>query len=298
MSDFDLMVIGSGPAGLTAALYAQRFGLQTVVFGDTPGGSLYMIHDLANFPAFSGGGTQLGLLLFNQAQQQGATFTMARAAHLSRDNDGFCVVDAMGQSYTAPCVIMATGRTPKHLAIAGANLKGIFFCAICDGPVYRGKNATLAVLGSGNAAAQHAINLARVPAKVLLIHRSAAPLMDAAHRQMVDANPAIEVLAGTEVAAYQGLDTVQAITVKTDAGERQLPVDGVFLAIGWTPNTAMLEMAVAATADGYLKTDAHLMTSVPGLFAAGDCREKDLYQVLTGCADGARAALHARNYRF
>jgi len=298
MSDYDLMVIGTGPAGLTAALYAQRFGLKTVVFGDTPGGSLYMIHDLANFPAFSGSGTQLGLLLFNQAQQEGATFAMAQAARLTRDADGFSVHDAMGQAYTAPCAIVASGRTPQRLDIPGNTLKGVFFCAICDGPLFRGKNATLAVVGSDNPAAQHALNLARVPAKVILIHRSNFPLMDAFHRKMIAANPDIQVLADTEAVGYQGLDTVEAITVTANGGQRQIPVNGVFLAIGWTPNTAMIEMPIDTTADGYLKTDDKLMTSVPGLFAAGDCHDKDLYQVLTGCADGARAAKHASDYRF
>lgn len=298
MSAYDLIVIGTGPAGLTAALYAQRFGLKTLVFGDTPGGSLYMIHDLANFPAFSGGGTQLGLLLFNQAQQEGATFTMCQATRLSRAANGFEAVDAMGQTHTAPCAILATGRAPKYLNVPGSGLKGVFFCAICDGPLYRGKNATLAVVGSDNPAAQHALNLARVPAKVILIHRSASPRMDPAHRKMIDANPAITVLADTEVLAYQGLDTVEAITVTTNSHQRQIPVNGVFLAIGWTPATALLDMAVATTTEGYLKTDEKLMTSVPGLFAAGDCRDNDLYQVLTGCADGARAAKHACAYRF
>jgi len=298
MNAYDLIVIGTGPAGLTAALYAQRFGLNTLVFGDTPGGSLYMIHDLANFPAFSGGGTQLGLLLFNQAQQEGATFTMAQATRLTRETGGFMVQDAMGQAYAAPCAIVASGRTPKRLDIPGNALKGVFFCAICDGPLYRGKNATLAVVGSDNPAAQHAINLARVPAKVILIHRNDSPLMDAAHRKMIAPNPGINVLAGTEAIAYQGLDTVEAITVSSNGDQRQIPVNGVFLAIGWTPATTMLDMAVDTTADGYLKTDDKLMTSVPGLFAAGDCRDKDLYQVLTGCADGARAAKHAGDYRF
>lgn len=298
-SEYDLMIIGTGPAGLTAALYGQRLGMRCVVFGDIPGGNLYMVENLANFPGFPGGiaGTEWGVKAFQQAQMEGAMFTMSRLETLDKPGAHFSGRDVNGISYTAPCVIVASGRVPKRLPVAHAQMKGVNFCSVCDGPLYRGKNATLAVVGSDNAAAQHALTLARIAGRVWLICRSETVAMDAAHKTQIAGNPTITLRTGTEVTGYEGLDFVEALTAKSPEGvTERISVDGVFLAIGWTPNTEMIALAVETVADGYLKTDATLMTSVPGLFAAGDVRDTDLWQVLTSCADGARAAKHAAAY--
>ena len=153
-NNYDLMIIGSGPAGLTAALYAQRLGLKTVVFGDIPGGSTYMIQHLANFPGYLEeiSGTQFGTMTFQQAQREGALFTMTRLESLDHDNDTFVGVDVDGQQFVASCAIAATGRIPKRLAVANDGIKGVHFCSICDGPLYRGQNAVLAVVGNDNTA--------------------------------------------------------------------------------------------------------------------------------------------------
>jgi thioredoxin reductase (NADPH) len=297
-NSFDLMIVGAGPAGGTAAIYAQRLGLNSVVFGDIPGGSTYMIENLANFPGFTGGvpGTQFGLITFQQAQQEGAVCAMSRLEHLGCANGKFEAIDANGQTYSAPAAVMATGRVPKRLAVAKANLDGVHFCSICDGPLYRGKEATLAVVGSDNAAAQHALSLARVAHKVLLICRSQQVLMDVAHRNLIRNQAKIQLMPETEVVAYEGLQLLETLVLKKGDAEEHLKVDGLFLAIGWIPNTQMLTMDVAATAEGYLKTDDRLMTSIPGLFAAGDVRDTDMWQVLTACADGARTAKHVADY--
>lgn len=301
MSDnrYDLMIIGSGPAGLTAALYGQRLGLNAVVFGDIPGGSTYMIQHLANFPGFLSEttGTQFGTMAFQQAQQEGAFFTMTRLKKLSHENGIFIGIDADGQQFTADCVIAATGRLPKRLAVANANIKGVHFCSICDGPLYRGQNAILAVVGSDNTAGQHAVTLARVAKKVLLISSSDKLTMDAAHTRLIQNQENIEPLLNTEVTGYKGSEVIEGIAVSSkDGNAEELKIDGIFLAIGWRPNTSMLNLEVKKTAEGYLKTDQKLMTSFPGLLAAGDVRETDMWQVLTACADGARAAKYAGEY--
>jgi thioredoxin reductase (NADPH) len=176
-------------------------------------------------------------------------------------------------------------------------MKGINFCSVCDGPLFRGKHATLAVVGSDNAAAQHALTLSRVADKVFLICRSPSLIMDAVHQDLTTNQENIEVLKETELTGYVGLDCVEALSVKSAAGEsRDIAVDGVFLAIGWEPSTDMLEMAVEKTPEGYLRANDRLMTSIPGLFAAGDVRHKNLYQVLTACSDGARAAKYASEF--
>jgi thioredoxin reductase (NADPH) len=298
-SQFDLMILGTGPAGITAALYAQRLGLKSVVLGDIPGGSVYMIDNIMNYPGFIGGvpGAQFGAIAFQQAQAEGAHFPLARLDRLTHANSIFSGNDANGQPYAAKCAIVATGRVPKRLAVPNAALKGVHFCSICDGPLYRGKNATLAVIGSDNVAAQHAMTLARVADKVHLICRSEFFLMDAVHKKAIGNQDNIELAAKTEVVGYNGSDFVETLLVKSEGTvDKELPVDGVFLAIGWKPNTDMLDIPVEKTAEGYLKTDDKLMTSFPGLFAAGDVRDTDMWQVLTACADGARAAKSASEH--
>lgn len=298
-NQYDLMILGTGPAGITAALYAPRLGLKSVVLGDIPGGSVYMIDNIMNYPGFIGGvpGTQFGTMAFQQAQAEGTLFPLARLDRLAHADGAFSGNDANGQPYAAKCAIVATGRVPKRLAVSNATLKGVHFCSICDGPLYRGKNATLAVVGSDNAAGQHAISLARIADKVYLICRSETLLMDAVHKKTIENQNNIELLVKTEVTGYNGSDFVETLLVRSEsAGDKELSVDGVFLAIGWKPNTDMLDIPVEKTSEGYLRTDDSLMTSFPGLFAAGDVRDTDMWQVLTACADGARAAKNAAEY--
>ena len=296
---YDLMILGAGPAGITSALYGQRMGLKTIVFGDIPGGSSYMIEHLANFPGLMEGtsGTQFGTMAFQQAQKEGANFTLTRLKSLDHNNKIFIGVDVDGQEEMALSAIVATGRVPKRLAVSNANLRGVHFCSICDGPLYRGKNAKLAVVGSDNTAAQHALTLARTADKVLLICRSNTLKMDAVHKEQIKQQNNITLMTNTEVSGYDGQESVETIAVAAkEKGQQDLAVDGIFLAIGWRPNISALKPVVQKTAEGYLETNENLMTSVPGLFAAGDVRDTDMWQVLTACADGARAAKYAAEY--
>jgi thioredoxin reductase (NADPH) len=296
---YDVIILGTGPGGITAALYGQRLGLNTVVFGDIPGGSVYMIENIMNYPGFINGvpGAQFGTMAFQQAQSEGATFTLSRLEKLSSSDGLFRGIDANEQEYLAPTAIVATGRVPKRLAVPNAHVKGVHFCSICDGPLYRGKNATLAVVGGDNAAAQHALALARIAGKVMLICSSDSLQMDAAHINQIEKQQNIDVHLNTDVTAYQGLDLIEGMVVKSKEGtEKEISIDGLFLAIGWRPNVKMLDVEVDKTPEGYLRTNEKLMTSFPGLFAAGDVRDTDMWQVLTACADGARAAKYAAEF--
>lgn len=296
---YDLLIAGTGPAGLTAALYGQRLGLNTVVFGDIPGGNVYMIEKIDNYPGFIDGiaGTEFGVKVFQQAQNVGAHFTMARLEILGLVDGLFRGQDVNGQVYAAKTAIVATGRVPVRLPSRNAKMKGVNFCSVCDGPLYRNQNATLAVVGSDNTAAQHALTLSRIAEKVYVIYRSQAAKMDAAHAKLLDGRKNIEIVGQTEVVGYKGLDLIEALEIRSpEAGAREISVHGVFLAIGWRPNTDALDVDIEKTSEGYIQTDTRLMTSVPGLFAAGDVRNTDLWQVLTACADGARAAKHVGDY--
>ncbi len=299
INHYDVMIIGTGPAGITAALYGARLGLNVVVFGDIPGGNTYMIESLDNFPGFPGGipGTQFGVQAFQQAQQEGAVFTMTRLHEFTQEDNQFIGIDAARQRYTSTSAIVATGRTPKRLSVPNANLKGVHFCSMCDGPLYRGKNAILAVIGSDNAAGQHAITLARIADKVLLVSRSKGLKMDSALTSRIDLLSNITLLSGTEVIDYDGNRAIEGIVVADQEVDRKtIVVDGIFLSVGWQTNTKMLHLPIETTAAGYLKTDDKLMTSCQGLFAAGDVRETDMWQVLTACADGARAAKYCAEF--
>jgi thioredoxin reductase (NADPH) len=199
--------------------------------------------------------------------------------------------------HAAATAIIATGRVPIRLPVAKADLKGINFCSVCDGPLYRNQNAVLAVVGSDNSAAQHTMTLARIADKVYLIHRSDQVIMDAVHAGLLSEQGNVEILDRTEVTGVKGLDLIEAVTIKkTDGEEQDLPVDGLFMAVGWRPNSTFLDIQVDITPEGYLITDTQLMTSFPGLYAAGDVRQTDMWQVLTACADGARAAKHVGDY--
>ncbi len=296
---YDIVIIGTGPAGLTAALYGQRLGLSTIVFGDIPGGNVYMIEKIENYPGFIGGiaGTEFGVKLFQQAQTEGAFFTMARLKTLGQGDGVFQATDVNGQVHTATTAIIATGRVPIRLPSAKADLKGVNFCSVCDGPLYRNQNAALAVIGSDNSAAQHAMTLARIADKVYLIHRSEKLIMDAAHADLLAGQENLVIMDRTEVIGITGFDLIEALTIRSSDGEEnELPVDGVFMAVGWRPNSAFLDLPVEKTPEGYVTTDTKLMTSFPGLFAAGDVRDTDMWQVLTACADGARAAKYVGDY--
>jgi len=296
---YDVIILGTGPGGITAALYGQRLGLNTVVFGDIPGGSVYMIENIMNYPGFIGGvpGAQFGTMAFQQAQSEGANFTLSRLESLSSSDGLFKGIDANKTEYLAPSAIVATGRVPKRLAVPNAHVKGVHFCSICDGPLYRGKNSTLAVVGNENAAAQHALALSRIADTVMLLCPGDSLQMDTAHINQIEKQSNIDVHLNTEVTGYKGLDIIDGIVIKPQgAEEKEVPVDGLFLAVGWRPNVGMLDIQVEKTAEGYLKTDEKLMTSFPGLFAAGDVRDTDMWQVLTACADGARAAKYVSEF--
>ena len=296
---YDLMILGTGPAGLTAAIYGSRLGLRVVVFGDTPGGNVYMINNLLTYPGFVGGipGTQFGVIAFQQAQGEGAFFPMARLEKLNYSNGLFSGADVNGHEYAAKAALIATGREPVRLDVPNGDMNGIHFCSNCDGPLYRDKHATLAVIGNGNAAGQHALALSKIADKVLLVCPDAKFMADAAHRQLIEKKDNISHLLGMEVIGFKGRDFVEAIVVSTEQEkEKDIAVDGAFMAFGWKPKTDMLAIEVDKTKEGYLKTDDNLMTSLTGLFAAGDVRDTDLFQVITSCADGARAAMYAMEF--
>jgi len=295
----DLIIIGSGPAGLSAAIYSQRQGLSATVFGDTPGGNLYMIESVKNYPGFHEGvpGMQLGVFMYSQAQSEGANFTMTNVDSLEKSGERFVAKDTSGNIYSAPLAIIAAGSTPKRLNVQNAALDGIHYCALCDGPLYRGKNAVIIVVGGGDRGGHLCVFLSKIARQVILIDKDSSLKMSAAQQKAVAVAENVEVLLNTEVQAFIGEDELKGVQVSSPDGQRkELSADALFMSIGWAPNVSMMRFAVAATPEGFLKTNAKLMTSCAGLFAAGDVRDSDLKQIVTSCADGARAATYAAEF--
>ncbi len=298
-NEFELMIVGTGPAGLTAALYGRRLGLETVVFGDTPGGNLVKIELVPNFPGFVGGvpGAQLGATMFAQVQSEGALLTMARLGKLTYEDGNFVGITEAGEKFQAPAAIVASGVVPNRLHVPNADKKGIYYCSLCDGPLFRNKDATLAVIGGGNMAAHEALSLAHFGKRIIMIHRGGSLRTEAALTKAIDATNNIEVLLNAQVLAFGAHEQIDSITVTLPGqGNVDIPVNGVFVAIGWGADLGVINLPVETTLEGFLKTDDKLMTSVPGLFAAGDVRDTDVRQIVTACADGARAATYASEF--
>ncbi|MBW2204712.1 MAG: FAD-dependent oxidoreductase, partial [Deltaproteobacteria bacterium] len=196
---YDLMIVGTGPGGLTSAIYGQRLGMNTVVFGDIPGGNLYMIESLMNFPGFVGGvpGAQFGATTFSQAQSEGASIPMIRLENLSHKNNRFVGIDVNGQEYSATAAIVACGVIPRTLEVPNVDKKGVFFCALCDGPLFRGQNATIAIIGGGNMAGNEAMSLSKFADRVILIYHGEKLKMEAVMRKAVEAKDNIQILLNT-----------------------------------------------------------------------------------------------------
>ena len=298
-NEFDLMVVGSGPAGLTAAIYGSRLGLGVVVFGDTPGGNLVKIVHVPSYPGFVGGvaGAQLGAMMFSQAQSEGALLTLAQLDKLTYGDNNFLGITETGEEYRALAVIVACGVVPNRLRVPNSDMRGIYYCSLCDGPLFRNKDATLAVIGGGNMAAHEALSLAQFGKRIIMIHRGASLRTEAALTKAIAATANIEVLLNAKVISFGGDEQIDRVTVSLPGqGKVDIPVNGVFVAIGWGADLGIIKLPVETTLEGFLKTDSKLMTSVPGLFAAGDVRDTDLRQIVTACADGARAANYAAEF--
>ncbi len=296
---WDLAIIGTGPAGLSAAIYAQRYGLRTIVFGDTPGGRLSIIEKIENYPGFPEGttGPSLGLSMFSQAQKQGAHFTMTMVVALTRKGEHFYIRDSLDNTFYSKTAILACGLVPSFKGVPLTNKKGIYLCATCDGPMFRGKDASLAVIGGGNTAGAQVLQLANVASQVHLLYRGAQLKMERATLNKITKMTKVKIWTNVDIKEFLGDDSITGIKfIINGEKEEQIEVSGVFLAVGWETRLSFIELDLHKSPDGYILTDNSLMTNVPGLFAAGDVRDTDLRQVISACADGARAAKSALEY--
>jgi thioredoxin reductase (NADPH) len=300
---YDVVIIGGGPAGFTAGMYAARADLRTLAIEGGSTVSQITVTDLIeNYPGIPDGiiGSDLVDRMKKQAVQFGLKTASGDVTAVTKkrwgDTDGWEIA-AGDMRYGTLSVIIATGANWRRLGAAGEERfigKGVSFCATCDGPFYR--NREVAVVGGGDTAIQEALYLTRFAKKVTVIHRRDRLRATAILQKRAFANEKIAFAWNSVVESIEGLDLVQGVKlkdVKTGA-TRELAVNGVFVFVGLTPNTAPFRELVAADRGGYITVDANMQTSVPGIFACGDCIAKRLRQVVTACGDGATAAFSAQ----
>ena len=298
----DVIIIGSGPAGLAAAIYGMRAGLQTLVIEKQPmsGGQILNTVDVDNYPGLPGiGGFELGMSFRKHAEQLGAQFVTAEVVAIEAASEKEKVVVTTGESYKCRAVVLAMGATHRMLGVPGEEAlrgMGVSYCATCDGAFFRGK--TVAVIGGGDVALEDALFLARGCEKVYLIHRRDTLRGAKSLQKKVFDTPNIEIIWDSVVESIEGEDMVQMLQILNKKTQEQtaLPLQGVFIAVGITPDTGMVRGIVDCDAGGYILSDETCVTSVPGIFAAGDLRTKQLRQIVTAAADGANAITSVENY--
>lgn len=304
MESIDIAIIGGGPAGLTAALYASRARARTVVFETAlPGGQIITTDHVENYPAFPEGiaGAALGELMYKQAEQFGAEFrTFASVDTIEPDGMDFIVTNSEGEQVSAKTVILATGAVPKKLNVHGEaefTGRGVSWCATCDGALFRDK--TVAVVGGGDAAVEEAIFLTKFARTVYLIHRRDELRATKCIQERCFDNEKIELKWSRVVGEIVGeAGKVAGLKLHATNGEPEefLPLDGVFIFVGVDPKSDLVKDLCELDEAGFVKTDVNGLTSYPGLYAAGDVTVGDLKQVITAAADGASAAFEALRY--
>ena len=300
----DLIILGSGPAGCTAALYAARAGLRPLVLeGAQPGGQLTQTTEIENFPGLPGptNGYDLVVSMRRQAERFGAVFEMDEAVGADFSGPVRRLETLVAGTLKARALILATGASARWLGVPGEQAligRGVSGCATCDGAFFRGKE--VAVVGGGDVACEDALFLARLCAKVWLIHRRDALRASKVMAGRVLANPAIEPVWDTVVEEVldPAAGAVSALRLRNvkDGSARELPVGGLFVAIGHTPNTAFLKGALELDAQGYVAVRGGVRTSAEGVFAAGDVMDPDYKQAVVAAGAGAKAALEAERF--
>ena len=299
---YDLIIIGGGPGGLTAGIYAMRAALKTVLVEmGAPGGQVNNSDSVENWPGDEHiGGAELAMKFSLHAQSYGLEVRSEEVAELEPGLEFHTVKLANGEKLQSHAVILATGGSPRRLNIAGEEEfygKGVSYCAVCDGFFFRDK--TVVVVGGGDTAAEESLYLAKLAKQVYLVHRRDALRAGALLQQRVKAECKIEILWNTVVTAIQADDDgVCSVDLKdTQNGEqRKLATDGVFIFIGFEPNNALVPAGTNMNADGNVVTDYKCETNSPGIYVIGDLREKYARQIVLSAADGCTASLAAAHY--
>lgn len=296
-----VIVIGGGPAGMSAALYAARAELQPLVLtGMELGGQVALTNTIENYPGFPDGvgGSELGELFQKQAEKFGARVEYDSATEVNLSVHPF-VVKTYNKEYSAEALILATGASSVHLNVPGESEligKGVSYCATCDGWFFKGKNVV--VVGGGDSALEEALFLTRYASKVSIVHRRNEFRAGALLQKRVMDNDKIDLILDSVVEKVLGSEKVEGVLLKNvkTAETKEFSADGVFVFIGHTPNTALFKGQLEMDEKGFLKRDEKMQASVPGVFVAGEIADSEFKQVITSAGMGAAAAIQATRY--
>lgn len=296
---YDVIIIGSGPAGMTAAIYARRFNLSVLVLEyNAPGGAMVNTDEISNYPGFNTiNGVDLSMNMYTQMMNLNVDYQGVKVDKVNKINDKNFIVSGGNKDFYGKSIIIATGTRNRVLGLESEKrffYRGISWCAICDGPLYKEKD--VAVIGGGNSALSAALTLSKFVNKVYLVHRREEFRSEKITTDKVLNNQKIELVLNSNVNDFYGNDKLEGITVIDKQGnERKLNISGCFEEIGRIPNTEFLDI-VAKTSEGYIIVDEDCKTNVDGIYACGDVVNKKIRQIATAVNDGAIAGLAISNY--
>lgn len=296
---YDVIIIGGGVAGLSAAMYAGRLGMKTLIVGDNIGGTIALTSDIENYPGFKSiSGTDLAAKLREHAQAYGAELVEDSVTEVKKAGDCFEVFTS-DSKFLSKCIIFATGTKHRKLEVPGIEKfenKGVHYCALCDGPLYKDK--TVAVIGGGDSTAKEALLLANYAKKIYIIYRGGKIRPEPINAKRIESNQKIEVITRANVIEIKGDTKLRRVALDREyKGERELEVDGIFVAIGGVPLSELAKkLGVETNEKGEIKIDMQAKTNVSGIFAAGDVTDTAFKQAITGAAEGVTAAYSAYRY--
>jgi thioredoxin reductase (NADPH) len=299
--EHEVIIIGGGPAGLTAGIYAGRSRLKTLIIEESLiGGLTALTAVIENYPGFPEGitGKELSKRLEEQAKKFGVKIIEGSVLKVSL-NGNWKIIETTNGIFRAPALIICSGTKPKKLGVPGEKEflgKGVSYCAVCDGAFFTGKK--VAVIGGGDSAVEEALYLTRFAEEVIIIHRRDNLRAEKITQEKAFSNPKIKFLWSHLVKAIEGDKKVERLVLEDlkTKEEKIFPIDGVFIYIGLSPQTDIFQSLLKLDSNGFIITDENMQTSVPGIFAAGDIRVKNLRQIVTALSDGAIAATYAGKY--
>jgi len=298
---YDFIIVGAGPAGLTAAIYAARRNLSTLVISKQIGGLMIMTHQVENYPGFNQiSGYDLMNKFQDQAKNLGVEFEFSEARKIEKQKSGFSVFLDDGRKFFGSAVLLAFGLSHRQLNTPGEKElsgKGVTYCATCDGPLYR--NKTVAVIGGGNSALDAVLYLSSLAKKVYLIHRSDKFRAESEMLLRARALSNVEIRPNTQVSEIKGEKKVSSLAIYNSQHQKlteELALEGVFIEIGYEPRTVWLKDLIKLNPVGEIIVDSSGNTSMPGIWAAGDCTDTIFKQIVIAAGAGAKAALSAYKY--